>query len=144
MAFLQTEKPFQVGQEPERAEAKATPLHSIPVYRTFPKYAIGDSSEGCYEPRDWINSQNAGRCDSNQKANNIDSEVSSTLYFLPAVDAVAFAPLWAPHAMLADDFHDSGYFLHFPYDGESDSWLVDFGDDLSRDANCYDLPRRGG
>jgi hypothetical protein len=74
---------------------------------------------GCYEPSDWINDQNASRCDSNQKANNAGSNISSTVYFLPAVGALAFAPLWAPHAMLADDFHDSGYFLHFPYDGES-------------------------
>ena len=30
------------------------------------------------------------------------------------------SPFWAPHCLLSDDFANTGYFRHFPYEQESD------------------------
>jgi len=81
--------------------------------------APDDTSEECYEPGAWLNDQNASGCDNHQTGTNAGSDTPSVLFVFPAVGAVILSPLWVPHAILGDDFNDSGYFARFPYDGDS-------------------------
>ena len=78
-----------------------------------------DTSEECYEPGAWLNDQNASGCDNHQSGTSAGSDTPSALCVFPAMAAVILSPLWAPHAVLGDDFDDSGYFRHFPYDDDS-------------------------
>jgi hypothetical protein len=92
---------------------------NAPPSSSSPDNTMDSNSEGCYEPSGLIDDQNVSSCADNQEGINADDDVPSALYFLPAVGAVIVSPLWVPHTVLGDDFHDSAHFLPFPYDGDS-------------------------
>jgi hypothetical protein len=78
-----------------------------------------NNSEECYEPNGWIDEENASSCADHQDGIYADSDSGSALDIFPVMGAAIVSPFWAPHAVLGDNFHDQGYFLRFPYDGDS-------------------------
>jgi len=92
---------------------------SVPSSSSPPDNTPDNDSGGCDEPSGWTNDQNASSCANSQNGINADRGIPSAVDFFPTVGAVIVSPLWAPRALLADDFDDSGYFLRFPYDGDS-------------------------
>jgi hypothetical protein len=78
-----------------------------------------DRRDECYEPNPWLNDQDASGCGSNRTGSSAGSDIPSVFCIFPAAGAIILSPLWAPRAMLGDDFNGSGYFVRFPYDGDA-------------------------
>jgi len=98
----------------EDVRGESAPSASSPSDNT-----TDNDSEGYCEPGGWTNDQNAGSGANRQNGISPDRAIPSTLDFFPTVGALIVSPLWVPRAISGDDFADCGYFLHFPYEGDS-------------------------
>jgi hypothetical protein len=69
-----------------------------------------------YDDSTWANCES--RADTSSETSSQSDGPDAFYSVVPLVGAVALSPILVPHNLMADDFSQNGYFLHFPYDGE--------------------------